>query len=64
MHDAGFIIKFQMISLELYFCPNGLPRSIQVWIKLNSHGKIIKKLEITNAKIQLCERNEKKFECE
>ena len=53
-----------MISLELYFCPNGLPRSIQVWIKLNSHGKIIKKLEITNAKIQLCERNEKKFECE
>ena len=40
-----FIIKFQMISLELYFCPNGLSRSIQVWIKINSHGKILKKLE-------------------
>ena len=30
------------------FFPNGLSMSIQVWIKFNSHGKIIKKLETTN----------------
>ena len=51
MNDAGFIIKFQIISLELYFCLNGLLSSVQVWIMLDSHVKIIeKKLDETNTK--------------
>ena len=35
------IYRFQIISLELYFCLNGLLPSVQVWIMLDSHVKII-----------------------
>ena len=35
-------------SGTLFFCPNGLSRSIRVWIKANSRGKISKKLGVTN----------------
>ena len=42
---------FQIIRLELYFCLNGLLSSVQVWIMLDSHVKIIeKKLDETNTK--------------